>query len=79
MRRLTEQIMTHAGGLPEGTPVSAKGLLHLGNCAAVDQALLRLAERGRLIRAGRGLYVRPAKGRCGTRAPSVEQLVQALR
>jgi hypothetical protein len=79
MRRLAEQIMTYAGGVPEGTPVSAKGLLHLGNRAAVDHVLLRLAERDRLIRAGRGLYVRPVKGRCGTRAPSVEQVVQALR
>ena len=51
MRRLAEQIMTHAGGVPEGTPVSAKGLRHRGNRAAVDQALLRLGERGRLIRA----------------------------
>jgi len=30
MTRLTEEILTHAEGLPEGVPVSAKGLLHLG-------------------------------------------------
>ena len=53
MQRLSEQILVHAEGLPEGAPVSAKGLLHLGNRAAVDQALSRLVERGRLIRAGR--------------------------
>jgi hypothetical protein len=29
MTRLTEQILSHATGLPEGAPVSAKGLLHL--------------------------------------------------
>ena len=46
MQRLSEQILAHAEGLPEGAPVSAKGLLHLGNRAAVDQALSRLAERG---------------------------------
>ena len=59
MQRLTEQILAHARGLPEGAPVAAKGLLHLGNRAAVDQALSRLAERGQLIRAGRGVYLRP--------------------
>jgi hypothetical protein len=36
--------MAHAGGLPEGAAVSAKGLLHLGNRAAIDQALSRLAN-----------------------------------
>ena len=51
MQRLTEQILEHARRLPEGTPVAAKSLLHLGNRAAVDQALSRLAERGQLLRA----------------------------
>ena len=78
MLRLTEQILAHAEGLPEGTPVAAKGLLHFGNRAAVDQALSRLAERGQLIRAGRGVYVRPVASRFGTRAPSIEQAVEAL-
>jgi hypothetical protein len=78
MARLTEQIQAYAAGLPEGTPVSAKGLLHLGNRAAVDQALSRLAERGHLIRASRGVYLRPVTSRFGTRAPSVEQTVEAL-
>ncbi|KAA5601778.1 DUF6088 family protein [Blastochloris sulfoviridis] len=78
MQRMSEQILAHAGGLPEGTPVSAKSLLHLGNRAAVDQALSRLAERGQLIRAGRGVYLRPVTSRFGTRSPSVEQAVEAL-
>ncbi|MGO7136322.1 DUF6088 family protein [Rhizobium leguminosarum] len=78
MQRLSERILAHAGGLPEGTPVSAKSLLHLGNRAAVDQALSRLAERGPLIRAGRGVYLRPVTSRFGTRSPSVEQAVEAL-
>jgi len=55
MTRLSEQILAYAAGLPEGAPVSAKSLLHLGNRAAVDQALSRLTERGQLIRAGRGV------------------------
>jgi hypothetical protein len=49
--------------------VAAKSLLHLGNRAAVDQALSRLTERGQLIRAGRGVYLRPITSRFGTRAP----------
>jgi Family of unknown function (DUF6088) len=77
-QKLAERIMTHAEALSGGTPVAAKGLLHLGNLAAVDQALSRLAERGRLIRLGRGVYVRPVTGRYGTRTPSVEQAVQAF-
>ena len=78
MTRLTEQILAHTAGLPEGTPVSAKGLLHLGNRAAVDQALSRLTERGQLIRAGRGVYLRPVPSRFGPRAPSVELAIGAL-
>ena len=78
MQRLTEQILEYAKRLPEGTPVAAKSLLHLGTRAAVDQALSRLAERGQLIRAGRGVYLLPVMSRFGARAPSVEQAVEAL-
>lgn len=78
MQRLTERILVHAAGLPEGTPLAAKSLLYLGNRAAVDQALSRLTERAQLIRAGRGIYLRPVASRFGTRAPSVEQTVEAL-
>ena len=51
VRRLTEQILAHAQGLPEGTLIAAKSLLHLGNRAAIDQALSRLAKRGQFMRA----------------------------
>jgi hypothetical protein len=76
--RLAEQILKHARRLPEGAPVAAKGFLHLGNRPAVDQALSRLARRGQLIRAGRGVYLRPVEGRFGARPPSVEQVVEAI-
>lgn len=33
-----------------GVPLAAKGLLHLGSSAAVDQTLSRLAARGELKR-----------------------------
>lgn len=41
MQRLAEQILSHAERLPEGTPVAAKSLLHLGSRAGVEQALSR--------------------------------------
>lgn len=76
--RLSEKILAHAHALPEGVPVTARGLLHLGNRAAVDQALSRLSRRGILMRAGRGTYVVPVESRFGKRAPSVEKTVAAL-
>ena len=78
MRRIAEQILTHVAGLPEGTPVAAKSLLHLGSRAAVDQALSRLAARRQLMRISRGVYLRPVSGRFGTRPPAVAQAIKAL-
>lgn len=78
MKHLTEQILAHAEALPEGASLAAKSLLYLGTRAAVDQALSRLTERGQLIRASRGVYLRPITSRFGTRAPSIQQAVEAL-
>ena len=78
MQRLTSQILSYAEQLPEGTALSAKSLLHLGNRAAVDQALSRLHERGELVRAGRGIYMKAIKSRFGSRPPTVEQAVEAV-
>ena len=78
MRRLTEAILQHAASLPEGSVISAKGLLHLGARPAVDQALSRLVRRGQLLRAGWGLYTRPVRTRFGIRPPMVEKLIEAL-
>ena len=78
MERLSKTILRYAEEQPEGTPVLAKGLLHLGSRAAVDQALSRLVRRGALLRVGRGVYVLPVEGRFGRRAPSVEKTVTAL-
>lgn len=39
MLTLAKQILEHATGAPEGTPLVAKELLHLGSRAAVDQVL----------------------------------------
>ena len=78
MQTLAQQILEHASGLPEGTPLVSKELLHLGSRAAVDQVLCRLVRRGTLIRAGRGIYVRPVESRFGTRAPSTIKMVEGL-
>lgn len=76
MERLTEAILKKTNELPEGAPVSAKMLLHLGSRPAVDQSLSRLARSGKLLRAGRGMYVSPVKSRFGTHPPSAEKLVE---
>lgn len=76
MSSLAQTVMTHAAALPEGASLSAKALLHLGSRAAVDQTLSRLARSGQLLRAGRGIYVLPVKGKFGARAPEVAKVVQ---
>ena len=78
MQTLATQVLERAAGLPEGTPLVAKELLHLGSRAAVDQVLSRLVQRGTLLRAGRGIYVRPVESRYGTRAPSTVKMVEGL-
>lgn len=78
MKRLTESILEEAAKLPEGTPITAKMWLHLGNRAALDQALSRLVRRGKLLRAGRGVYVAPVVSRFGSRAPAAQKVVEEL-
>ncbi len=78
MKRLTESIFAEAAKLPEGTPITAKMWLHLGNRAALDQALSRLVRRGKLLRAGRGVYVAPVASRFGSRAPAAQKVVEEL-
>lgn len=78
MQTLAQQIIAQVERLPEGAPLSAKALLHLGRRAAVDQALSRLAKRRGLLRVGRGTYVRPVVTRFGTRAPSTESVVGGI-
>jgi hypothetical protein len=75
---LTQQIQAYAAEQPEGAPITAKAFLHLGNRAAIDQALARLAKRGQLMRVGRGLYVAPVQSRFGTRSPETSKLIEAF-
>ena len=60
--------MSYAAESPEGTLLCPSALLHLGSRAAVDQALSRLARKGR-THAGlpRRVYVWPVQTRFGPR------------
>ena len=78
MRGLSHRIMEHATALPEATPLRPAALLHLGNRAAVDQALSRLARSGDLMRICQGVYMRPVATRFGLRAPRVAKALAAL-
>lgn len=75
---LTRKILEHARGLPEGTPLQAGRLLHLGNRSTVSRALSRLAKRGDLMRLGHGIYVLPVISRWGKSAPFSYPTVIAL-
>lgn len=76
---LPERIASALKTWPEAVPISAKGLLHLGRRAAVDQALSRMARGGQLLRMGRGLYVRPIHTRFGLRSPDVSTVLEAVQ
>jgi len=77
-KSLNQQILEYASREAEGVPLTSKALLHLGTRAAVDQALWRLAASNRLLRVGRGLYVRVEKTRFGSRPPSTESVVRGI-
>ncbi len=78
MRSIPHHIMEHAASLPEATPLCPAALLHLGNRAAVDQALARLARSGGLMRICQGVYMRPIETRFGPRTPRVGKALAAL-
>jgi len=78
MKTTAKLILAFAGQLPEGATLSAKELLHLGERAAIDQALSRLVQRGVLIRVRRGLFALPVKSKFGRRAPAPEKVVESI-
>ena len=78
MQTTSQAIKAYAEALPEGATLSARELLHLGERAAVEQALSRLVRRGELLRVTRGLFALPVKTRFESRAPSVEALVEHI-
>ena len=78
MKTLPERIMEHAEAMPEATPICPAALLHLGQRAAVNQALSRLARSGRLMRICHGVYMRPIETRFGPCPPSIEKSLRSL-
>ena len=78
MNSLPETILLHSQSLPEGGVTSPKEFLHLGNRAAIDQALSRLTKEGKLLRVARGTYVTPVSSRFGVRAPAPQKVVESL-
>src|SRR5580698_235137 len=78
MSTLTKKVLEFVEAQPEGAPITARGLLHLSNRAALDQTLSRLTRRGELMRVGRGVYVRPIKTKYGVRSPLPERVVSEL-
>lgn len=77
-QNVASKILEHSVKLAAETPFCAKELLHLGSRAAIDQALSRLVRSGKLLRTGRGLYVRPIESRFGIRPPAPERVVQEV-
>ncbi len=78
MKSLAEAIMKWAASRPEGTVIRAKSLLRLGSRAGIDQALSRLTREKKLMRASRGAYLLPVKGKFGERPPEPARVVEAL-
>ena len=76
---MSEQILDAAGTRPEGSLLTAKhSPLALGKRDAVDQALRRLAARGRLVKITRGRYALPITSRFGIRPPAPEVVIAQL-
>jgi len=78
MSHLSENILSTARALSEGSLISPKEFLHLASRAAVDKTLSRLAQEDKLIRVSRGAYVAPYQGRFGSRPPSTESVILAI-
>ena len=75
---LPRRIIEYANTLAEGTPITPASLLHLGNRAAVNQALTRLVRRRKLERIYHGIYVLRMQGRFGPYLPCSFDVVRAL-
>ena len=75
---LTRRIIEYAGTLAEGTPITPASLLHLGNRAAVNQALTRLVRRGDLMRIYHGTYLLRVQTRYGPCPPCSFKMIRLL-
>ena len=79
MSSLSDKIMEYAETFPEGQIFGPKSFLHLGNRAAIDQALGRLVRQGGMIRIFQGRYVRAINTRSGKRSPDLQKVLDSLQ
>ena len=79
MASLSDKIMEYAETFPEGMVFGPKSFLHLGNRAAIDQALGGLVRRGGMIRIFQGRYVRTINTRSGKRSPDLQKVLDSLQ
>jgi len=61
MKKAAEEIRKSIEQRPEGVPFLVMEFLRFGPRTAVDKALSRLAKEGMIMRAARGVYVRPER------------------
>lgn len=72
---IREKINTQTAGTPF-TPALFAGL---GSRASIDQALMRMVQKGQIERIGRGLFIRPIKNRFGFKSvPSPETIAKTI-
>ncbi|MDQ7300449.1 DUF6088 family protein [Stenotrophomonas sp. Sm2017] len=74
----TEAISHWIDAQPEGALIRSLDLERLVNRNQASRALARLAQRGRLMRVARGMYVAVTVSRFGPVPPPVNKVVQSL-
>ncbi|WP_054075454.1 DUF6088 family protein [Comamonas testosteroni] len=74
----TEAISHWIDAQPEGALIRSLDLERLVNRNQASRALARLAQRGRLMRVARGMYVALTASRFGPVPPPVDKVVQSL-
>jgi hypothetical protein len=76
---IEEMILSRFYGHGRGHVATQKDFLELGSRAAVDKALSRLAQQGKLRRIGRGLYEYPkVSKRLGVLSPDLQKVIRAV-
>jgi hypothetical protein len=79
MKRLPIDVLDYISSRPRGATIRTREILHLGSRDAVDQALSRLVRGNKLIRVGRGRYIRPIAGALVIQASSADHPDDAPR
>ncbi len=73
----SKAILKKIQGFPEGEPFTANMFIEIAPHTAIRHALARLVKSGYLMRATRGIYVRPKMNRfIGPVPPSSEEIVR---